>query len=392
MRFEARDGFALPAALLALLVIAALVTGGAYAAMMEDRSSTSVDVGQRAFRAAERGIQDILGTKKRPYFEDSIGAVGTVDTVGPVTFQMGNVSAQYTTYIQRVATRLFMVESEGEILSGGRYAGAKRRLAEVIRIAYTYVPKDRAVSTQDALTVRGNSLVSGDDLVPGGWSDCTDTGTKTGVISSDTNNINVPPGGGPNTGIYGNPRYDEDASMDSTSFTQYGDMLLDDLKEMAEKVYAPGTYNGMAPVESGGVCDKSVKDNWGDPQNTSGACHLYWPIIYGTGDLHLSSGVGQGILVVEGDLHISGNFEFSGLVFVYGAFTTTGTGNKIDGSVNILGNSGTDSELQITGAGNTEVNLSSCAIERAHRYNDRWARPIPLDHRRFVDLTGLGVF
>ncbi|MDX1674442.1 MAG: hypothetical protein R3314_06595, partial [Longimicrobiales bacterium] len=89
MRFELRDGFALPGALLALLVIAALVTGGAYAAMMEDRSSTSVDVGQRAFRAAERGMQDLMGTKTRPYFEDSVGVVGAVDTLGPVTFQMG---------------------------------------------------------------------------------------------------------------------------------------------------------------------------------------------------------------------------------------------------------------------------------------------------------------
>ena len=392
MRFEARDGFALPAALLALLVIAALVTGGAYAAMMEDRSSTSVDVGQRAFRAAERGIQDILGTKTRPYFEDSIGAVGTVDTIGPVTFQMGDINAQYTTYIQRLATRLFMVESEGEILSGGRYAGAKRRLAEIVRVAYTYVPTDRAMTTQDEVRIRGNSLVSGDDQVPSGWTDCTDTGTRTGIVSQDTTTVDVPPGGGPNTGVYGNPRYEENASLDSTAFTKYGDMLLDDLKNMAEKVYAPGTYNGMAPAVSGGVCDKSVKDNWGDPQNTAGECHYYWPIIYSPGNLSLSSGVGQGIMVVDGDLHISGNFEFSGLIFVYGAFTTTGTGNKIDGSVNILGNSTNDSQLQLTGAGNTDVFLSSCAIERAHRYNDRWARPIPLDQRRFVDLTGLGVF
>ncbi|MDX1676003.1 MAG: hypothetical protein R3314_14510, partial [Longimicrobiales bacterium] len=350
------------------------------------------DVGQRAFRAAERGMQDLMGTKTRPYFEDSVGVVGAVDTLGPVTFQMGDLSAQYTVYVNRVATRLFMVESEGEILSGGKYAGAKRRIAELLRVAYTYVPKDRAMTTQDEVRIRGNSVVSGDDQVPAGWSDCTDTGTRTGVVSSDTTTIDVPPGGGPNSGVYGSPKYDENATLDSTAFTTYGDMHLDDLKEMAEKVYAPGTYNGMAPVSSGGTCDKSVKSNWGDPNNASGDCHLYWPIIYTPGNMNLGSGVGQGILVVDGDLHISGNFEFSGLVFVYGAFTTTGTGNKINGSVNILGNSTNSSQIQITGAGSTDVFLSSCAIERAHRYSERWARPIPLAERRFVDLTGLGVF
>lgn len=390
MRF--RDGFALPGALLALLIIAAMVTGGAYTAMMEGRSSTSVDFSQMAFLAAERGLQDILGTKTRPYFEDDVGPVGAVDTIGPVPFQLGAHNAQYTVYVQRVATRLFKVDSEGEILSGGRYAGSKRRLSEMMRIGYTYVPKDRAVTTQDEIAVRGNSLISGDDVAPSGWSDCTVTGERTGVVSYDTTTINVPPGGGPNTGIDGNPRYEEDATMDSASFTVYGDMDLEELKLMANKVYAPGTYNGMAPVSSGGVCDESVKSNWGDPNDASGPCHYYWPIIHATGDMTLGSGVGQGILIVDGDLHITGNFEFSGLIFVYGAFTTTGTGNKINGSVNILGSSSTSSELQITGAGNTEVRLSTCAIERAHRYSDRFARPIPLGERRFVDLSGLGTF
>ncbi len=386
-----RDGFALPGAILALLIIAALVTGGAYAAMLEDRSSTSVDFSQKAFLAAERGIQDVLGTKTRPYFE-AIGPVGAVDTIGPVTFAVGNTNAQYTVYVRRVATRLFKVDSEGEVLSGGRYAGATRRLSEMMRIAYTYVPKDRAVTTQDQMTLRGASAIKGTDYVPPGWTACSDMGDRTGVVSYDTTTIDVPPSGGPNSGLSGSPRMDEDATLDSLKFIQYGDMNLDDLKSWAQKVYSPGTYNGMAPVASGGVCDQGVQSNWGDPQNTSGACHYYWPIVHATGDLHLSSGYGQGILIVDGNLHLSGNFEFSGLVFVYGAFTSTGMGNKVSGSVNILGSSAIDSELQITGAGKTEVQLSSCAIERAHRYNDRFARPIPLAERRFVDLSGLGEF
>lgn len=389
-RTALRDGFALPAALLALIVVGGLVTAGAYAAMVEDRSSSNVDFGQKAFIAAERGMQDLLGTRTRPYFE-AIGGIGNADVIGPVAITVGDVDAQYTVTVTQIGPQLFMAESEGEILTGGRYAGARRTVAEVMRIHTTQLPLDRAYTTQAEVRIRGQSFVTGEDTYPAVWDDCVPLGTQKGVVSKDTSTIDVPPGGGGNSGIMGDPPTEEDADLDYDRFVQYGDMNVEELKVYANLKLAGGTYSSIAPeVDDDGRCDASVETNWGDPYDPSGACHTYWPIIHVAGDMTVSGGgIGQGILIVDGNLSISGNFKFSGIVFIYGNIKASGTGNKVMGSVNILGAAGY-SEIGMTGAGNTEIHLSTCAIERAHRYNDRFARPMLLANRSFVDLSGIG--
>ena len=40
-------------------------------------------------------------------------------------------------------------------------------------------------------------------------------------------------------------------------------------------------------------------DNWGDPATPTGVCFGYFPIIYAPGNLRISGGYGQGILLVE---------------------------------------------------------------------------------------------
>ncbi|MEJ2502755.1 MAG: hypothetical protein P8177_05465 [Gemmatimonadota bacterium] len=384
------DGFALPATLLAVVVIGALVTGGLLSAMQADRASANVRIGNLAFLAAERGLEDMMGLKGRVYLEDSVGVAGAaVDTVGPVAVTVEGVSAQYTLYVRRLNQLLYMVESEGEILAAGRYAGSQRRLSEFVRAGYTYFEKDRAVTTHVPLRLRGQSGVRGMDSIPSDWTGCVNTGERTGVVAKDSTALDIKGGG--LGGLYGNPPSKEDASLDSLDFIQYGDMLLEDLARYPDISLPPGTYTGMASNDAGGVCDKSDNLNWGAPADTASACHYYWPIIHTTGDLHLSSGYGQGILIVEGDMVVTGNFEFTGLVFVYGSMRTSGTGNKMVGSVSILGASVNETEIGTTGAGSTNIQLSTCAIERAHRYSERFARPIPLAERKFVDNSGLGL-
>lgn len=391
-----REGFALPAALLALIVVGGLVTAGAYAAMTEDRSSVNADFGQKAFTAAERGLQDVLGTKTRPYFEDEVGGVGESDMIGPVDITVGDVDARYTVTVKRLATRLFLVESEGEILTGGKYAGATRRVAQLMRIHYTYLPTDRAVTTQQPLTIRGQSGISGQDAMPTGWVDpyCSDEGLAKGVVSDNIDDVTVTGAGG----ITGNPEEYQDDNLTPESFEQYGDMKLSDLKAYADIVLTPSgsNYGGIGPLTTvDDECDYSDELNWGDPNDPTGVCHYYFPVIHVPGDLHVSNGAGQGILIVDGDLHVTGSFEFTGIMFVYGSFTGTGNGNKVTGSLNIAGLSGTDSDIGKpsggSGQGNTQLQLSSCAIERAHRFNDRFARPIILAERSFVDMSGIGV-
>ena len=84
-------------------------------------------------------------------------------------------------------------------------------------------------------------------------------------------------------------------------------------------------------------------------------------IAYAPGNLIVSSGQGQGILLVDGDLTINGNFTFNGLIIIKGAFKPmVGTVN-LNGSLQVGGFNGTQ-----TAFGQNQVNIrySSCALNR----------------------------
>ncbi|MEJ2679336.1 MAG: hypothetical protein P8174_09725 [Gemmatimonadota bacterium] len=390
-----RTGFALPAALLALVIVAALVTGGFLAASHEDQVSSSTRYADQAFLVAERGIQNVIGLKRRQFYEDSIGAIGDSVVLGPDTISVGHLLGRHTVTVKRLATRIFFVESEGEVLNGGRYAGAKRKLGQVVRTTNFNFAMDHALKSRTTLELKGASSLSGIDSVPGGWTDCTDIGGKAGGIFADSSSLDIS-GGAATTHLEGTPDTASvpDASMTPESFFEWGDMTYDNLAAMADKVLNGGdTYSNIGPVSSGGVCQESVLENWGAPEDPTDPCAFYYPIIYAPGDVHLSGGMGgQGILLVDGDLYISGGFQFVGVTIVKGALISAGSGNKIAGSVDIWGASSQESVIGVasTGVGKTRIKFSSCAIQRAALYNQRLSRAYPLHERSFIDLSGIG--
>jgi hypothetical protein len=88
----------------------------------------------------------------------------------------------------------------------------------------------------------------------------------------------------------------------------------------------------VGPVYSGGECAPEVSTNWGDPSRT-GACAAHLPIIHSAGDLVVGGGVGQGVLLVDGDLTLSGGFDFVGAVLVRGTLAIEGAGTTLTGGV-----------------------------------------------------------
>jgi hypothetical protein len=84
-------------------------------------------------------------------------------------------------------------------------------------------------------------------------------------------------------------------------------------------------------------------------------------IAHAKGNLHLSgSSKGCGVLVVDGDLEVTGNFDFAGLIFVTGSVTFRGGGNKVvRGALFTPGNvNGEDVEI----SGSIDIGYSSEAI------------------------------
>jgi hypothetical protein len=144
----------------------------------------------------------------------------------------------------------------------------------------------------------------------------------------------------------------------------------------------------MSPSFVSGNCNYADNLNWGDPLNPSSACGGYFPIIYVNATMRVQSGgtsVGQGILLVEGDLDLRGAFVFHGIIIVQGRFQTQGSGHRIMGGV-LARNADLDRE---TLTGGSIVQRSSCAVTQALLNNPNLTRMRPLASRSWVDLSNL---
>jgi hypothetical protein len=75
----------------------------------------------------------------------------------------------------------------------------------------------------------------------------------------------------------------------------------------------------------------------------------------------INGDIGQGILLVEGDLNVQGGFTFYGITVVRGNLKTTGTGGHFNGAV-MAANVELD---DITVLGDALIQFSSCAVSRA---------------------------
>ena len=93
-------------------------------------------------------------------------------------------------------------------------------------------------------------------------------------------------------------------------------------------------------------------------------CYNYFPIIYSAGDLHLNDGRGQGILLVDGDVQVNGNFLWSGLIVARDDFQK-GNGNATIFGAVMARNANIFDPTTITG--NTTYSYSECALDRAMR-------------------------
>ena len=98
------------------------------------------------------------------------------------------------------------------------------------------------------------------------------------------------------------------------------------------------------------------------------------------GDLKVTTGRGQGILLVDGNFTVAGNFQFDGAVIARGGLKMSGTGNKIVGAVMAASVQVND---DVSLSGNTSLLYSSCALQAALSAT---AYPAQATQRSWVDL------
>ena len=325
-------GLALAASVFALAIMGALVAAAFFAARQELHIGLNSRASLRALAAAEAGLNTTMANVSGG-MPDSM-AVG--DSV-PFSGSLGSgAGGAYSGTVLRLNGELFLIRAIGSDPTGS----ARRRLAMLIRLQAVESPITAALTSAGPVVVRGSARLDGVDVDPPGW-DCP-------TRVADTVPEVAPP-----------------ASI----------LDWDALVAMATKTYPAGEVqplSTLAPAGTATTCDASAPQNWGEPRRPAAVagCAGYYPTIYAAGNLGISGGTGQGLLLVAGDLDISGGAEFYGLVVVRGTLRMSGSGGRLIGGVEAGA-----ADLAPGGPANsTGITYSSCAVSRVLRQNSRLRR------------------
>lgn len=359
-----RKGFALAMAIGSIVVIGTMIAGIFFVATQENRVGRNSLNQEKAFRAAEWGLNYTYGTW-------SSGAMSSLATGASVTRVYDSSASRGwadTVRITRLNGPTYWLVSTGTAGSGA--TASRHRTNLVIRIGYPNINVLGALTVRGAINIGGSSYIAGGDTTPSGWpsSDCPPPNNMPGIATPSRGNITTSGctrlscvDGTPDVRVTG-------ASNDTSTYFVYGnDANWASLTAAASLTYTGNqNLNGLAPSVSGGICNTADDHNWGDPRraNPAGACEGYFPIVYFSGTTsvaHLTTGSGQGILLVDGDLIVDGGFEWYGPVIVRGHLTTQGSGGHFTGAVMAAN---VDLEQNVV-LGDAIINYSSCAVTKA---------------------------
>lgn len=326
-----RRGFAIPVALLVIMVLTIMVAGGFSLVSAERRSVADQKSQISAFRIAEQGLELFLvrrdslmagapGYTKVPGAKDSVRI--------PMTGGYADVSLTRLRPVIGSQSGLYVVRSKG-VETVGAYAGTPQG----VRTVAQYVLWEPApMQVLAGWTALSGLQKNGNAGTLGGIDLCGDSAAVAGVV------VPVNPGYTGKTVAVGNPPVDS-VAPDSVAIDWNA---IVNLYSITPTITIPG---GSWPTAA--LADTN-----------------YYPIIRINGDFTLP-GDGQGMLIVTGHLTISGNTKWKGVLLVGGDITSNGI-NGIQGATV----SGLNVKLgtyvpSSTANGTKQYNYNSCAVAKA---------------------------
>lgn len=349
-----RGGMALPMVLGAITLIGTLIAGVMFLATQDYRVGANTLNETRAEAAAEMGLNRLTTDWDKTKNETMLAG----DTLRKTYTDPSGATANV--FVTRLPGPFFWAVSEAQTRGNSVQYGTRRRYGSLLRLNTPNVNFLGAVTAAGNIRVSGNVTVNGNDANPSGWA-CT--GALTNVPGSVIQPTATTTVNGSVT-ISGNPPYTTStAAGDTNTYFNYGNSSYATLAAQANITLPGGTYTGIAPAVSGTTCQVSPT-NWGDPvrHTPAAACETYFPIIHVTGDMKVTNGTGQGILLVDGDLTKAGNFSFYGIVITRGTIRSSGSNNGITG---IEMAAAIDEGDAVTLSGSTTIQYSSCAVMAA---------------------------
>lgn len=330
-----REGVALVLVLLLLLALQLLAHGSLVLARQEMAAS----------QAARRLLQARVAAETGLHATPSLGALRS-DTVGlwsGVLVAQGFVgSARHETQVRRLSRELWLLEGWGQGENQPWRVGLGR-------VVWILDPVERVETFRGVIEVGPEASVDIQGEVDG----------------SDVAPARAAP----------DPRCAPfEAALDSAFLTRSVPGLVRDTTwevvtpalgllgpaELAERLGTVTSVSGTpSPSEALGRCVVEDPWNWGDPTRPDRPCGTHWVAAWSPGGLRLVGGMGQGLLVVAGDLELDGT-RFDGVVLVGGHLRLLG-GAELVGLARSSGGATVDAGSRAVGS----ACASTLALEAA---------------------------
>lgn len=339
-----RPGFAL---VLSMVLIMALAVLGAGVLVVGTREAALAGAVSRRAQAVRNAEADALAAV------DDWSTRSVADLlVGAQTLLIDDTIS--TTTAVRIDTALYLVRSEGHVPGPGGLATAHAGV-----LVRTLPPDRLARGFPGALAAAGSVVVGATGSIagtePAGPAGTPCEGTTPGVVAPA---VSMAPG----ASVTGWPAIDSTAPSPLPVVDPFGALAA----VLAGVRYPGATATPRAVAHAGTCLPDSL--SWGSP-DPGHPCHDRLPMVVASG-LTLDGGHGRGILVVDGDLWMTGGVRLEGLVVVHGLLVLE------DGSV-IRGAARTDSAVVLDGSivrdgCAVRAALSAPALDRGFRPPDRW--------------------
>jgi hypothetical protein len=357
-----RRGFALPAAIMALVVLSALVAGALFVSTEELRAGRTDVAAQRALALAEWALsRAIVDWDPGSNVRMGVGDASDVLTLSDA----GGDSVVVT--VTRAQARAVWVTARATSAADGRAIPARVTVGASFRLVVPPLAARAALSAGGAVTVDGG-VVDGrgatEDVSGGACANVSGDdagGDVAGVAVPDTTRVCGALCGGVPAGVFGAPPVIGDASLTSAD----SGAALDPLAALSARptIALPGGELSTAPVVAAdGRCARTAALNWGDPTG-GGPCRDHYPVIRVRGDAVLVAGsVGQGVLLVDGSLRVESGAQFAGVVVVANDVVVTGPGAELRGLVVARDVDGADGSRVSDGGA---IRFAGCVARRA---------------------------
>jgi Tfp pilus assembly protein PilX len=390
-KLNSRDGFALPMALIVMIVLTAGIAAGFAATSAEITSNAAHRSDNRAYNMAEAGLETFLNERKTAGFcslANSSGAstggvvssgVCLADPADPLadsewtrvqlTGGYANVtSVNVRNFISDALPALFFIRSVGVDssikLSGGTSTVFSTRAVGMMA-AWTkqVVQVEGAWMALSGLDKHGNSgVISGVDYCPS-----ASGGGKPTVAGA------VVPNGGLFMGQ--TPAFSGSPALDTTrTFAQI---------KASTKLDWAGIVAGAIPADFDVPPASFPTAAWFTSNPNA------WPVIHVHSSTFTLPAPGQGMIIADNDFTISGSNMWNGIVLVGGSLTSNGnnttSGATFSGLNFLLGGTPTISTDSSSANGTKTYVYNSCNVEKAASglriykpWNNTWLDNVPV--------------